>query len=126
MKKIFFLLMIVFSFSISVSFAATNVTYFYGEPIKIDDENIEILSNEILIDIINSKIDSIYYLKNNSVDDISTVLSIPLENKDYSITVNNVEIKLNGTSIDFEKNTNGDFLVYTKIPKGEGKKYDKF
>lgn len=124
MKKLFFTFMILFLCSINISFASTNVTYFYGEPIKVDNTNVEILSNELFIDIINSHVSNTFYMKNTSSETIYTILSIPIEHKDFSITANNIEIKLNGTNISFLKSNNGDYLVYTKIPGNSGKKLE--
>ena len=99
MEKVFLLFVIVFAINISICFASTNVTYFYGEPIVINDSNIDILSNEITIDVINSKIKNIFYLKNTSENTISTFFCIPIESREYSITAKNIEIKLNDTNV---------------------------
>lgn len=123
MKKIIFFLLVL-SINIGYCRASNNITYFYGEPMIVNNSNIEILSNELSIDIINSKINNTFYLKNTSASTISTSFTIPIENKEYSIVANNVEIKLNGTHVDFERNANGDYVVYTKIAAESGKKLE--
>ena len=42
----------------NVSISASSITYLYLDSIKIDDSNIEILSNEVLIDTTTSKIEN--------------------------------------------------------------------
>ena len=85
----FFILLFLLALSSNVN-AASNITYFSSEPIKIENEDIEILSNELLIDTTTSIVKNSFLVKNNSSNDIKTDIIIPIENKELSLTVNNV------------------------------------
>lgn len=126
MKKIlltFFLMLLLLS-NIKVCNASSYVTYYYGEAIKIENSNVEILSNEITIDLTTSKIDNVILLRNTTNEEINTSIIIPLENQNLSTSINNLSIILNGFKVDYTQNDNGEYIIKTKIPAGSGKKLE--
>ena len=120
--KLLILLILVGALNFTISNASTFVTYFYLEPIKVESEDIDILSYEILIDSIESKIENTIFLQNTTEKEIETELIIPLENNEYEITIKNLIIKLNDVEVEYKKNDNGEYLVKTKISSNSGKK----
>lgn len=116
---IFFLLI-----NISFSYASASITYYYGETIKIEDSNVEIISNEITIDTIKSKIENVVFLKNTSNKEINTSITIPLDNKELSISTKALLVKINGVKVDYTQNDKGEYVVETKIPSDSGKKVE--
>lgn len=105
-------------------YASSSITYFYAEGIKIDNKDIEILSHEVKIDTITSKVKNRTILKNNSAEKIACQIIIPLENKELNIAVKNIEIQLNGEKVQYTKNEKGEYVIKTKIPANEGKKLE--
>ena len=106
----------------NVSIGASSTTYLYLDSIKVDDSNIEILSNEILIDTVTSKIENTIYLKNTSDKEINLDLAIPLENEDLNISIKNLVIKLNDVQVEYVKGKEGYYFVKTKISANSGKR----
>ena len=106
----------------NVSIGASSTTYLYLDSIKVDDYNIEILTNEILIDTVTSKIENTIYLKNTSDKEINLDLAIPLENEDLNISIKNLVIKLNDVQVEYVKGKEGYYFVKTKISANSGKK----
>lgn len=104
------------------SIAASSITYLYLDSIKIEDSNIEILSNEVLIDTTTSKIENTIYLKNTSDKEINFNLDIPLENEELGISIKDLAIKLNDVQVEYVKGEKGNYLVKTKISANSGKK----
>lgn len=126
-KILLFLGTILFSLLLfsAKSNAASYATYFYGEPIVIEKgEEIEILSNEISIDIKNSSIKNIFLLKNNLNNDVTSKISIKLENDMLSTSINNLKILVNKLEIKNISKEDGMFIFNVKIPKNEGKKIE--
>ena len=99
-------LMVIVILAISFMFcikseASTAATYFYGEPILIEDkENIELISDVINIDVATSKVENTFLIKNTSNKEIKTKASIQLENKDLSTTIKNLEIVMNDLKLE--------------------------
>lgn len=105
--------------------ASTSATYFYEEPIILENkENIEILSNEIKIDTTSSKIQNIFLLKNTSDKEIKTKVSIKLEDEKLSTTITDLNIEVNNLKLTHIEENDGVFSFLIKIPAGEGKKID--
>ena len=103
--------------------ASTSATYFYGEPIVIEyNNNLEIISNEIKIDTEKSKIENLFLLKNNSDKDVTSKISIKLEDSKLSTSINNLKIVVNKTEITNASKENGIYTFSVKVPKKEGKK----
>ena len=102
--------------------AASNITYFYAEPIKIEDENIDIISNELVIDTTTSIITNEFLIENTSMDEVKIKIIFPIENKEFSISVNGLEILLDDTKVEYTVNEDGSFVVNTKIKGNYGKK----
>ena len=119
--KLIILLFIIIFFNSIPSNASSSITYFYLDTFKIENNNIEILSDELLIDTTNSNIENTILLKNTSESEIETELVFPLENTELGISIKNLSIKLNDTSVDYKKNDNGEYIVKTKISPNSGK-----
>ncbi len=114
---------IIFLFLIStISIGASSTTYLYLDTIKIENPNIEILSNELLIDTTTSKIENTITLKNTSDKEIELNLGIPLENEELNISIKDLIIKLNGIQVDYQKGDEGKYFVKTRISANSGKK----
>ena len=62
-----FILLII---SFSNCYASSNITYFYGEALKIENDGVRILSNEVKINTTTSKIENIVLIKNETLKDI--------------------------------------------------------
>lgn len=126
-KKIFFIMLIIFIALLAKTKvqAVSNVTYFYGETINIKDENdnIEVLSDEVIIDTRTSKIKHVLLLQNNANNELETEITIPLENKELSTKVNDLTILINGYLVT-PTNDNGEYVINTKILANEGKKLE--
>ncbi len=126
-KKILYSLLFLLGFLIinsKFSMAASPVTYYLANSIKIENENIEFVSDEITIDTTNSKVNNTLLLKNNSNEEAIINVNIPLEIKDLSIYVKNLNIKINNTNVKYIKNDNGEYIVKTKVPANSGKKIE--
>lgn len=106
----------------TISFGASSITYLYLDSIKINDSNINILSNEILIDTTTSKIENTIYLKNTSDQEIEMDLAIPLENEELNISIKDLIIKLNDVQVEYVKGEKGNYIVKTRISANSGKK----
>lgn len=119
---IIFIFIIFLLISSTISIGSSSTTYLYLDTLKIDDSNIEVLSNEIAIDTTTSKIENIINLKNISNTEIEINLSFPLENEELGISIRDLTIKLNGVQVDYVKSTDGNYLVKTKISANSGKK----
>lgn len=117
-----FIFIIFLFISNTISIGSSSTTYLYLDTLKIDDSNIEVLSNEIAIDTTTSKIENIINLKNISNTEIEINLSFPLENEELGISIRDLTIKLNGVQVDYVKSTDGNYLVKTKISANSGKK----
>lgn len=117
-----FIFIIFLFISNTISIGSSSTTYLYLDTLKIDDSNIEVLSNEITIDTTTSKIENIINLKNISNTEIELNLSFPLENEELGISIRDLTIKLNGVQVDYVKSTDGNYLVKTKISANSGKK----
>ena len=104
------------------SFGSSSITYLYLDAIKIEDSNIEILSNELLIDTTTSKIENAINIKNTSDKDIELNLAFPLENTELNISIKDLIINLNDVQVDYVNNNKGTYLVKTKISANSGKK----
>ena len=124
MRKLVMLFIIIAVVSFGSVYASNSITYFYGESIEITDSNIDILSNEVTIDVINSKVTNVVLLKNTSDKEIATTIVIPIENKELSVSANNVEILVDGSKVEYEKNNDGEYVVNTEIPLGSGQKLE--
>lgn len=126
MKKILLTIFFVLIFFIkfNVCYSSSYVTYYYGEAIKVEKSDVEILSNEITIDLTTSKINNVVFLKNTTNEEINTSIILPLENQNFSTTINNLSIVLNGFKVDYTQNDNGEYIIKTKIPAGSGKKLE--
>lgn len=124
-KNVVFLFFLIFFSLITITEvqAASNVTYFYGEAVKITDEeeNIEILSDEMIIDTKTSKVTHTILLQNNANYEVETKITVPLENKELSTKVKNVNIIVNDFKIE-TVNNEGNYIINTKIPGQTGKK----
>lgn len=129
MKKIVtILLMIILIYVLVLNnlvYASSSATYFSGETIKLEDtsDEIEIVSNEILIDTTTSKIKNTFLLNNTSNREITTTISIPLENKDISTTVHDLSILINSTKVEYTKE-NGEYSFKTILSAKEAKKIE--
>ena len=117
-----FILLVILLISNTISIAASPITYLYLDAIKIDDSNIEIISNEIIIDTVTSKIENTIYLKNTSDKEIEMNLEIPLENEELNISIKNLVIKLNDVQVESVKGEKGKYFVKTRISANSGKK----
>lgn len=127
MKKtllIFFSIILFLLISTNTAKASTAITYYYGDAIRVEDTNIEVVSDEITIDTTASKIENVVLLKNTTNQEIITNIAIPLENKEMSISINNLSIVINGTNVDYIRNENGEYLVRTKVPANSSKKLE--
>ncbi len=118
MKKV--ILMVVFALlfmviNIGNCYASSSITYFYAEGIKIEEKDIEIISYEMKIDMLTSKVRVRAFLQNNSETDITTEIAIPIENKELDVTAHNVLFKLNDEVLENKKNQNGDYVLRTKF-----------
>ncbi|MBE5820965.1 MAG: hypothetical protein E7311_00050 [Clostridiales bacterium] len=123
-KSIYFFSIILLLIS-SIVCIASSVTYYKGEVILLEKgENIEILSNEILIDTTNSNISNEILLKNIGNDKVKTKVNIQLEDNVLSTKIHNLIIKTNENIIQYEKNENGIYSFDIEIPKNEGKKIE--
>ena len=125
MKKILissFVLIIFLFLNSTNSFGSSSITYLYLDAIKIEDSNIEILSNELLIDTTTSKIENAINIKNTSDKDIELNLAFPLENTELNISIKDLIINLNDVQVDYVNNNKGTYLVKTKISANSGKK----
>ena len=118
----FFILITFLILNSTISIGASSITYLYLDAIKIDNSNIEILSNELSIDTTKSKIKNTIKLKNTSNKEIETNLAIPLENKELNISIKNLVIKLNGVKVEYVKSDDGVYTVKTRISANSGKK----
>ena len=104
------------------SIGASSTTYLYLDSIKIEDSNIEMLSNEIYIDTTTSKIENTINLKNTSDKEIEMNLDIPLENEKLNISIKDLTIKLNGVQVEYVKDEKENYIIKTKISANSGKK----
>ena len=98
MKKVILIVafaLLFFVINIGNCYASRAITYFYAEGIKIEERDIEIISYEMKIDMLNSKVRVRAFLQNNAETDITTEIEIPIENKELDVTVHNVLFKLN-------------------------------
>lgn len=120
--NVFLIAVIFFFVNHTISFGASSITYLYLDSIKIEDSNIDILSNEILIDTTTSKIEYSINLKNTSDKEIETNLLIPLENEDLNISIKDLVIKLNNVQVEYVKGEKGKYFVKTRISANSGKK----
>lgn len=123
-KIISLILLIVIILCSRCCYASSSITYFSYESIKIENKDIDILSYELTIDTKTSKIKNTILLKNTSNDEIKTNILLPLENKEISMTINNLKIKLNDVELEYTINNDGDYVVKTKIPANSGKKLE--
>lgn len=126
-KKIlysFFFLIVILIIGNINSYASTSATFFDGKIPKISDtQNIEILSNDIKIDTINSTINNTLILKNTSNNKITTNIDFPLENKELSTSVSDVQINVNNLDITkYIENNSGNYAFKIEIPANESKK----
>lgn len=123
-KKILmsFIFVVFLFININISIGASTTTYLYMETLKIEDSNIEILSNELLIDTTTSKIENTINLKNTSNKDIEINLEFPLENEQLGISIRDLVIKLNNIQVEYVKNDEGKFIIKTRISANSGKK----
>ena len=117
-----FVLIIFLFLNSTISIGASSTTYLYLETVKIEETNIEILSDEILIDTTTSKIENTINLKNTSNKEIEMNLAIPLENEELNISIKDLVIKLNGVQVEYVKGNEGKYLVKTRISGNSGKK----
>ena len=125
MIKKFKVVLILFLFLLvnyTISFGASSTTYLYLDAIKINDSNIDILSNEIFIDTTTSKIEYLINLKNTSDKEVEMDLAIPLENEELNISIKDLVIKLNDVQVEYVKGEKGNYLVKTRISANSGKK----
>lgn len=123
-KTIAIILLLISFFMINTTFsaAANSTTYFYLDAVKIENNDIEIISDEITIDTTTSKVENTILLKNTSDKEIETDILIPLENEDLSISIKDLIIELNDVQVEYIKNDNGKYIVKTKISANSGKK----
>ena len=122
-KSIILLFMLLSLLSCStISIGASNITYFYFSPMKIENPNIEMVSNEITIDTITSKIDNTILLQNISNEEIETDFIIPIDNPQFSIFSKDVKIELNEVEVNYLKKDDGNYIVKTKISANSAKK----
>ena len=123
-KTIAIILLLISFFMINTTFsvAANSVTYLYLDAVKIENNDIEIISDEITIDTTTSKVENTILLKNTSDKEIETEILIPLENEDLSIAIKDLIIKLNDVQVDYVRNDNGEYFVKTKISANSGKR----
>ena len=107
--------------------AATNVNYFYGEIIQLENsENTQLLLNEVKIDAENSNIKNEFIIKNNNSEKLFTKAKIKLEDPNLGLAINNnLSIVVNSFKIsNYEVNSDGIYSFYIEIPAGEAKKID--
>lgn len=106
--------------------AATNVNYFYGEIIQLENsENTQLLLNEVKIDAENSNIKNEFIIKNNNSKKLFTKAKIKLEDPNLGLAINNLSIVVNSFKIsNYEVNSDGIYSFYIEIPAGEAKKID--
>lgn len=122
-KLVAFFLLIIFLFiCTNVSIGASSTTYLYLDSLNIENENIEILSDEILIDTTTSKVENLINLKNSSDNEVKTDLVFPLENNELGISIKDLVIKLNDVQVDYAKDSKGNYTVKTKLSANSGKK----
>lgn len=122
-KLLITFILIIFSLiNSTISIGSSSTTYLYLDAIKIEDPNIEILSNELLIDTTTSKIENTINLKNTSDKDINLDLAFPLENEQLGISIKNLVIKLNDVQVDYVKSDEGKYIVKTRISANSGKR----
>ena len=122
-KLLMAFILIVFLFvNSSISIGSSSTTYLYLNAIKIEDSNIEILSNELLIDTTTSKIENTINLKNTSDKEIEMNLAFPLENEQLDISIKDLVIKLNDVQVEYVKGDEGKYIVKTRISANSGKK----
>ena len=121
---ILFIVFIVLIMNSTISNASSSATYLYMESIKIVNSNIEILSDETLIDTTTSKIEKTINIRNTSNEKQEIDLVIPLELKDIDITVKDVSIKLNDVKVEYEKDKDGNYIVKSRISGNSGKKIE--
>ena len=106
-KLLITFILIIFSLiNSSISIGASSTTYLYLDAIKIEDPNIEILSNELLINTTTSKIENTINLKNTSDKEINLDLAFPLENEQLGISIKDLVIKLNDVNKNIEDISN--------------------
>lgn len=117
-----FLLILFLFINSTISTSASSITYLYLDAIKIDNSNIEILSDEISIDTTTSKIENTLNVKNTSDKEIEMNLVFPLENEELNIFIKNLVIKLNDVQVEYEKDDSGQYIVKTRISANSGKK----
>ena len=123
-KKLFtiFIFILLLYICSTISVGVSSATYLDLDSVKIDDSNIEILSDEILIDTTTSKIENTINLKNTSDKEIEMDLAFPLENEELNLLIRDLVIKLNGTLVEYVKGDEGKYLVKTRISANSGKK----
>lgn len=122
-KLLISFILIIFLFMNSViSIGSSATTYLYLDSIKIEDQNIEILSNELLIDTTTSKVENTINLKNTSDKEIEMDLAFPLENEQLGISIRDLIIKLNDVQVEYVKGDEGKYIVKTRISANSGKK----
>lgn len=125
MKKkilIAFILSIFLFVNSTISIGSSAITYLYLEAIKIEDSNIEILSDELLIDTTTSKVENTINLKNTSDKEIEMNLVFPLENEQLGISIKDLVIKLNDVQVEYTKGDEGKYIVKTRISANSGKR----
>lgn len=125
MKKkilIAFILSIFLFVNSTISIGSSAITYLYLDAIKIEDSNIEILSDELLIDTTTSKVENTINLKNTSDKEIEMNLVFPLENEQLGISIKNLVIKLNDVQVEYTKGDEGKYIVKTRISANSGKR----
>lgn len=125
MKKkilIAFILSIFLFVNSTISIGSSAITYLYLDAIKIEDSNIEILSDELLIDTTTSKVENTINLKNTSDKEIEMNLVFPLENEQLGISIKNLVIKLNDVQVEYTKGDDGKYIVKTRISANSGKR----
>lgn len=124
MKKIPILCILIVLLISSICIAKS-VTYYDGQAIVLENhEDIEILSNEVIIDTINSNIYNTIILKNIGNNKVETKVRIKLEDNILSTKIHDLSIKTNGTNIEYSKDENGIYSFEIEIPKNEGKKIE--
>ena len=105
--------------------ASTAATYFYGEPIIIENkENVEMLLNEVTVNIVESKVDNVFFLKNKASNETKTKLTIKLEDEKLNTSIENLSIIVNNLKISHITQENGEYSFYVKIPANGGKKIE--
>jgi len=101
------------------------VTYFVGESVQIEDtEKWEILSNEVDIDTINSKVKNVVLLRNKTNKTIEQEVPIQLEDVALSTKVENLSIKVNQAKVAYRKGEDGKVTFKIKADANAVKKIE--